>query len=66
MTVLRHTVELRTSAAQDIQRMVVRIRTVVRTEPVQLLVDTVVMVPDIRDLAEVDTMSVLQQKRNME
>jgi len=49
--------EFRIPAAEDIQPVVVRIRKAVRTELVQLLVDTVemvVMVPGIVEVLEVD------------
>jgi len=65
--VLWHTVEFRMPAAEDIQPVVVRIRAVVRTMPVQLLVDTVQLVVDIAmvagNIVELQLVSDLDQER---
>ena len=71
VAVLQHIVEFRIPAAEDIQPVVVRIRTVFRTELVQLLVDTaelvvdIVMVVGIVEVLAVDMVSALEQEERV-
>jgi len=65
--VLRHIVESRILAAEDIQPAVVRWRTAVQAQPVQLLVDTVMLVAGtvlVVGTVEVDMVLALARKQH--